>query len=125
MSHANSERRRGRRVPMNVPVLIRRFGGQEAAPSPCEHTTQNISLAGLYFETDRSDILSLNDLVLASVSIPEAERRTFPFARLAGRSRVVRVHELPAAPGQSAARFGVALEFSRDVTALTAIPTRA
>jgi hypothetical protein len=119
MGRGDTERRRGRRIPLQASLLIRRSG----EPAPREHTIQNISLAGAYFETEEPAGLAANELILASVSIPESERRTFPFARLAGRSRVVRVHELPAAPGQGATRFGVALEFGRDVTALTAIPT--
>ena len=121
MSQENIERRRGRRAPIKAQALIRRLDAP--ATPPREHTTQNISLSGVYFETDQAAGLSLNDQILASVSIPEAERRTFPFARLAGRSRVVRIQELSATPGRDEKRLGIALEFDRDLTALTAIPT--
>lgn len=113
------ERRRGRRVPIQASVLLRSLDEQ----APSEHTIRNISLAGVYFETDEPCTLALNAPVLASVSIPEAERRAFPFTRLAGRGRVVRLDELPAQEG-SPRRFGVALEFGNDLTALTAVPTR-
>ena len=117
------ERRRGRRVPINTPILIRRLDGAGQEESR-EHTTQNISLAGAYFETGGPDEFSVNDQVLASVSIPESERRIFPFTRLAGRGRVVRVSELPPTPPPSATRYGIALEFRQDITALTTIPPR-
>ena len=119
MQPSGAERRRGRRVPIAASLLIRR----PDEPAPREHTTQNISLGGVYFETDQPAGLSLNDQILASVAIPAPERRTFPFARLAGRSRVVRIQELSSTPGPDEKRLGIALEFDRDLTALTAIPT--
>jgi hypothetical protein len=122
MSQGSSERRRGRRVPVKATLQLRRLGAAGGAASR-EHTTQNLSLAGAYFEADHPTDLAMNDLVLASVSIPETERRAFPFARLAGRSRIVRIQELPAGQAQDAKRFGVAIEFSPGATALTAIPT--
>ena len=120
MQLTDNDRRRERRVAMKASLLLRRLGRTDPSESR-EITVENVSLGGLYFETDRPDGLVPNDQVLASVSIPETERREFPFARLAGRSRIVRVQELPSAPG--AKRFGVALEFGRDATALTSIPT--
>lgn len=119
MQPGGAERRRGRRVPLQASLLIRR----PDEPALREHAIQNVSLAGVYFETDQPEGLVLNEQVVASIAIPESERRTFPFARLAGRGRVVRVQELPPTPDQDAKRFGIALEFGRDVTALTAIPT--
>jgi len=118
------ERRRERRVNLQAPLLIRRLGAQEAT-SAHEHVTQDVGLAGAYFETDAGRAYTVNEMVTASVSIPESEWRDFPFTRLAGRSRVVRVHELPAPKSEPRERIGVALEFSRDMTALTAIPMRA
>jgi hypothetical protein len=117
---SSMERRRGRRVAIQAPLRVRRLG--EQGPGQ-EHPAQNISLAGVYFETDRPEGLALNEQVFASVAIPEAERRTFPFTRLAGRGRVVRIQELSPEQSQDAKRFGIALEFGQDVTALTAIPT--
>ncbi|OGX39268.1 MAG: hypothetical protein A3C53_01920 [Omnitrophica WOR_2 bacterium RIFCSPHIGHO2_02_FULL_68_15] len=114
------ERRRGRRVPMQASVLLRFLDEQP----PSEHAIRNVSLAGVYFETDQPGGLALHTQILASVSIPETERRTFPFTRLAGRGRVVRMDELPAQDGSSPRRYGVALEFGKDLTALTAVPSR-
>lgn len=114
------ERRRGPRANVTAPLVVRHLDARKNAPT-LEHMTRDISLAGAYFETDRPDAFQKDELVLASITIPEHERRAFPFARLVGRGRIVRVQELP--PAQGAKRFGVAIEFGRDATALTAIPT--
>ena len=121
MNQGGVERRRGRRVPMQASIIVRRVDQPQPAG---EHITQNISLAGTYFEMDGLHDFSVNDQVVASVSIPESERRTFPFTRLAGRGRVVRVSELTPTPPPSATRYGIALEFRQDITALTTIPLR-
>ena len=117
------ERRRGRRISLKAPLLIRRVG--TSAPEPFkEEKIANISLAGIYFETDDPGSYSANDVVMTSVSVPEAQRREFPFTRLAGRSRIVWVRELPQPGPEGRKRFGVAIEFGNDVTALTTIPPR-
>ena len=117
------ERRRGRRVSLQAPLLIRRIGAREPE-SFKEETVSNISLAGVYFETEQPDSYAPNEIVIASVSVPEAQRREFPFTRLAGRSRVVWIKALPQRGPESRKRFGVAIEFGQDVTALTTIPPR-
>lgn len=122
MERGSVERRRGRRAAVQAPVVIRRLDTSESKPQ--EETAQNVSLAGVYFETDDAKGYSANDVVLASVAIPATQRREFPFTRIAGRSRVVRVKEVPTESAASRRRFGIALEFGEDVTALTAIPGR-
>ena len=123
MGQGNVEKRRGRRANVQAPLLIRRFG-EEAPGSAKEEVTKNISLAGVYFETDRGQGYAVNDVVMASVSIPGAQTREFPFTRLAGRSRIVRVDDSSQEGSGKEKRVGVALEFGEDLTALTAIPTR-
>lgn len=115
-----AERRRGRRVPLHASLLLRRLDQQ----APSEHTIQNVSLAGAYFETDQTDRWSLDDVVIASVLVPESQRRLFPFTRLAGRGRIVRITELSERAPNERKRAGIALEFGHDLTALTAIPAR-
>ena len=122
MERGSVERRRGRRAGVQAPLVVRRLGTSESRPQ--EEMATNISLAGVYFETDDAQAYAMNDLVLASVAIPASQRREFPFTRIAGRSRVVRVNELPPEGTTSRRRFGIALEFGEDVTALTAIPGR-
>ena len=104
-------------------MTIRRMGADQPSAS-IERAIENISLAGVYFETDQHDGFRVNDVVMASVSVPESHRREFPFTRVAGRSRVVRVNELPSSEPSGRQRFGIALEFGDDITALTTIPSR-
>ena len=116
------ERRRGRRAYVEAPLLIRRTGAQATAPR--EEVAKNVSLAGVYFETEEGHSYTNEEMVMASVSIPEAHVREFPFARLAGRGRVIRVEELSPREASGRKRFGIALEFGHDLTALSAIPSR-
>ena len=123
MQKGRVERRRGRRVDLEAPLVIRRVAAGSAG-SANQELTSNISLAGVYFETEQSDAYTVNETLISSVSVPESKRRDFPFTRVAGRSRVVRIKELPQEEGAGRKRMGIALEFGEDVTALTAIPTR-
>ncbi len=123
MESSRVERRRGRRISLTAPLVIRRADASAGAAGEA-HVTKNVSLAGLYFETDQQQAYKLQDVVIASVSVPDTQTREFPFTRLAGRGRVVRVDALPAEHEQASTRCGVALEFGEDLTALTAIPSR-
>ena len=123
MQKGRVERRRGRRVELEAPLVIRRVSTGSAGPAN-EEVISNISLAGVYFETEQSDAYAVNETLISSVSIPESKRHEFPFTRVAGRSRVVRIKELPQEEEAGRKRVGIALEFGEDVTALTAIPTR-
>ena len=122
VEQSDVDRRRGRRVSLEAPLLIRRFALREAGPFT-QQATKNISLAGVYFETEADQPYTIGDVLMTSVSIPEPQRREFPFTRLAGPSRVVRVHEV-AEQGQGKRRLGIALEFGDNTTALTATPPR-
>lgn len=122
MERASVELRRGKRAPIEVPVLIRRTGAHSAASR--EEVAKNVSLAGVYFETEEGHPYVSNDIVMASVSVPEERSREFPFTRLAGRGRVVRVEEISSRSESGRKRFGIALEFGQDLTALSAIPSR-
>ena len=118
------DRRRERRISLEAPLLVRRMTDGVVEPF-VEKVTGNISMAGVYFETAADGAYAIDDVVMTSVSIPESSRRVFPFARVAGRSRVVRIDQLPVdGAGAKTKRLGIALEFSEDVTALTAIPSR-
>ena len=123
MEPSRIDRRRGRRVSVEAPLTIRRQGERKATASQ-EKLTKNLSLAGVYFETDEKDAYTTDEIVMASVSIPGSRTREFPFTRLSGRSRVVRVDSLPESGQGGRTRFGVALEFGEDLTALTALPAR-
>ena len=115
------ERRHGRRVEVEAPLAIRRLGEHT---SRVAQVTKNVGLSGVYFETERAEDYTVNDMFLTSVSVLEPQRREFPFTRLAGSSRVVRVSELSPSQEDGPTRFGIALEFGNDLTALTATPMR-
>ena len=123
MGQDQHERRRGKRANVQAPLLIRRPGTQPNEP-PAEEVAENVSLGGAYFRTSRKEAYAVNDVVIASVSVPESYTRVFPFSRVAGRSRVVRVIELLGPEASGPAQVGVALEFHKDLTALTAIPSQ-
>ena len=122
MEQSSIDRRRGRRVMLEAPLLIRKFGAQHVGGFR-EQVARNISLAGVYFETE-DEAYAVNEQLVASVSIPETDRREFPFTRLAGGGRIVRVTELPAQDDQRKRRLGIAVEFGHDLIALTATPPR-
>lgn len=121
MNRQGSERRRARRVRLEVPLTIKPAQGRES--EALKETTKDVSLAGVYFET-RQPGYAVDGVHIVSVVIPEDSRRDFPFTRLAGGGRVVRVQELPAQEGEAEGRKGVAMEFSHDTTILTAMPVR-
>ncbi len=123
MEQAYVDRRRARRMNVQAPLWIRQAGSQSSDGSKQE-LTRNLGLAGVYFETNKPEGYQAGDVVIASVSIPEPETRRFPFTRLAGRGRIVRVIELSRSGPTVEMQFGIALEFAQDVTALTAVPSR-
>jgi hypothetical protein len=122
MGQSRVEWRRSRRAELQGTLLTRRLGAPTSEPFR-EQTVCNLSLTGAYVEADREAPIAVNEEALFSVSIPAGQRRSFPFARLAGRSRVVRIDQLPSASGRNRRGIGVALAFSSDVTALMAMPT--
>lgn len=123
MPPGSVEWRRRRRVKLEAPLLVRRLGagGPESFQ---QQTTKDVSLAGVYFEVEGEPPFAVHEVMISSVSIPESHRRDFPFTRLAGRSRVVRVTALLQQEPEGSKRFGVALEFDDDVTALMSLPAR-
>ena len=120
MDQERVERRRGHRSPLQAPLYLRRPGADPAEPSR-EQMTGNISLGGVYFETDEPEAYAVHDVLFASVSIPVSQRREFPFSRVTGQSRVVRVRKVSRVHAGVASRTGVALAFGEDVTVLSTL----
>ena len=121
MEQGRVERRREKRVAVQAPMLIRRIATGEEEPF-VEQRTGNVSLGGLYFEAEEGATYAAHQTVVASVSIPQATTRDFPFRRLAGRGRIVRIEKVPHRGQGGPRRMGVAVEFGDDVTAFTGIP---
>ena len=121
MTPGGIERRRERRAGVEAPLLIRRVGDQ----SWKEKITKDVSLAGVYFEEALADpAYAVDDTFMTSVSIPASQRRNFPFTRLAGSGRVVRIRKLQELGIEGQKRVGVALAFGGALTVLTASPPR-
>lgn len=121
MKSKEMERRRDRRVWFDAPLQVWKEGAPRPQ-SPKPLVAKNLSLQGLYFETDQKEPYAVDDVVVTSVSIPESLLHTFPFTRLAGRSRVVRVKALSPQESQGPQQAGVALQFFDTMTFLTTIP---
>ena len=75
-----------------------RYGGE----------SKDLSTGGVYLSSYSAVHLKKGDILRVSIPIPRESRRRFPFSRVVGLARVVRVRELSAAP-QS--QLGLALEF--------------
>ncbi len=121
MGQGQVERRRERRLELRAPLRLRRVDA--ASEDFHDAVTANLSLGGLYFESEGGERYAQHDLMTISVSIPESEWEVFPFTRLVGRSRVARVKTLPSPGDAERPRRGVALEFGDGVLALTGIPS--
>ena len=116
------DRRRHRRIDLTVPILARRSTDGTTAPFK-QGVARNLSLAGVYFTTAGWHELEADEVMTISVSVPPEKVRNFPFSRLAGRGRVVRVDELAKVASEGPTLFGIALEFGEDLTVLTAAPS--
>ena len=123
MEDNNVERRHGRRVELHAPVLIRR--GASSSPGEfTEFVSKNVGTRGVYCEGDGHESYAPNEVLVICVLIPPSQTHRFPFTRFVGHGRVVRVHPVAQHVSQAKPAMGVALAFSHDVTALTAMPGR-
>ena len=120
MQPSGSERRRHRRVSLSVNVLAKRVASGDTGLFE-EGTTTDVSLAGVYFTAPAWKDLRAQEVLTISISVPREQARDFPFSRLAGRGRVVRVDEVLGDTPQEK-RLGVAVEFADNLTVLTAAP---
>jgi hypothetical protein len=85
-----------------------------------EGTTKNLSLRGVYFTVQAWKPIGINEAMAFSITISHELQRAFPFSRLAGRGRVVRVEELAYRHEPIQRRLGLAVAFGEDLTALAA-----
>ena len=108
------ERRKHRRFDIRLSIEIRKV----EAPSELifeEATTANISRGGTYFKAPGwVDVYPQAGLYI-SISVPREMKKDFPFSRVVGKARVVRVEELPGSELDPLAKQGVALEFSYEL----------
>ena len=117
------ERRRQPRVRLSVPVLCGQASGHERGRGlPFTGWSKDLSTEGVYAMLREGAAFAPGEIVAVNVEIPWESRRGFPFSRIAGTARVIRVDKLSAAERDP--MWGLALEFCQDVTKLGAM-TRA
>ncbi len=119
-AYEGGERRREARASLRAPIRVQHTGSDGARCSTDE-VSEDLSLAGVAFTTPAVGSYEVNERVIVSVAIPAEDRGTFPFTRLAGAGRVVRV-QVRVQDGGATQQVTVALEFGKDLTALAALP---
>ncbi|MFA4991172.1 MAG: PilZ domain-containing protein [Candidatus Omnitrophota bacterium] len=100
------EKRRFRRLGLSLPMKLRQIAGDGKAKS-AEGVTINVSYNGAYVSDIDMKEIKQHDNLHISLSVPRDDARDFPFSRITGEARVVRVD-----------KEGVALEFNDDVSRL-------
>ncbi len=101
------EKRRFRRLGLSLPAKIRRISsdGKEEIQ---DGATINVSFNGAYVVDVKLKDIRPEDELIISLSVPRDDARDFPFSRLIGKARVVRIEEQ-----------GIALEFNEDIHRLS------
>ena len=100
------EKRRFKRLGLALPITIRRTSG-DGKEEVYDGITINVSFNGACVEEINIPAIKHEDKLNISLSVPRDEARDFPFSRLIGKARVVRVD-----------KDGVALEFMEDMNRL-------
>ncbi len=113
MSNVPLEMRHAKRVPVTTLISLRKAMNSDKVDA--QSTVINVSMAGVYFKPSEKDLYQVGDSVICMASIGPEHRRNFPFVRIAGKARVVRIDE--GAQGQA-----IALSFADDITLLAACP---
>ena len=126
MSSQVVERRRFRRAAIPVSVELRPTGKASGSGTAEVGQVQNVSLAGVYCNVAPSCQLKPGDSVTCSISIPPDQAQQFPFTRILGNGWVVRREAIPTGrrSGEQPTgveRFGLAVAFEPDITALGSI----
>ena len=107
MRHGNfMEKRRFKRIDMSLPMRLRHIlsNGKEEI---VDTITSNVSYNGAFITEKTPESIKPEDNLHISLSIPRDNTRDFPFSRLTGKAKVVRVEE-----------SGVALEFNEEISRL-------
>ncbi len=100
------EKRRFKRLDLSLPMRLRRVTG-DGKEDVKEGVTINVSFNGAYIiDIDIKDIKPKENLHI-TLSVPRDEARDFPFSRVVGEAKVIRVD-----------KEGVALEFDENVSRL-------
>ena len=100
--------RRWPRVRLTAPVQLSTGAGENSAAVPI-YTAQSrdVTTGGIYVTVNECPPVAVGDYLAVSVLIPQEARRSFPFSRIVGLCRVVRVERM----GQA---WGLGLAFCED-----------
>lgn len=104
--------RRWPRVRLTAPVQLS-TGAAESGTAVPIYTAQSrdVTTGGIYVTINECPPVAVGDFLVVSVLIPREDRRSFPFSRIVGLCRVVRVEEIPILHGQER---GLGLAFCED-----------
>ena len=101
-----TEKRKFKRLDLSIPLKIRHAlaNGREER---LECATEDVSYNGAYISgIDISNINKVDKLNI-SLSVPKDSSRDFPFSRIVGKARIVRIE-----------KDGIALEFTEEMSRL-------
>lgn len=98
------EKRRFKRLDLSLPMRVRCASG-DGKLEVQEGSTLNVSFNGAYVININLKNIKPEDKLNIALSVPRDETRDFPFSRLVGNARVVRVE-----------KDALALEFSEDIS---------
>lgn len=107
------ERRIHRRVPISLPISIRRQRGRHIIETAA--MTADIAAGGICFETEDIDV-SLGETVSVRVPIPVDLGYLPVLSRATAEARVVRVEPESGGGGEESVRVRVAAQFTRPMT---------
>jgi len=111
------DRRRRNRIKLSVPVQFGKgASGKGEVLYFSSGQSADLSTSGVYFRTREPGPFAPGEVLAVSIPIPWELRRMFPFSRIVGSGRIIRIEE-QAAAGQDGHR-GVALEFNPSGTTL-------
>lgn len=114
------ERRQHRRTTVEVEVEMWCVESEGRAPTRFKGQVRDVSLAGLYAWMPASCPLQPGEVVACTVNIPQPAAKRFPFSRLLGKGWIVRRHPAEEETvASSRPEVGMAVAFTRDVTALS------
>ena len=100
-----AEKRRSKRLDLSLPVNIRYASGD--GEKALKGITINVSFNGAYLTDINLENIKPEDKINISISVPRDDTRDFPFSRLIGKAKVVRVND-----------EGVAVDFDEDISRL-------